>query len=218
MEFLFLSLLFAIMKHMNDSNAYKKIIFESYLANELLVEWSFVSLGTAAQEAGLDSSLPKILFKGDLEEAIFDFNHFVDTMLLGSFDLQHLSALRTHEKVQQALEKKMLFFNAYAHKTVSILRYFSSPLRLKTLIQLQWRTLNRIWYFAGDTATDFNYYSKRVLLGYIYKTTFLYWLKNRHAPIKNTIDFMNKRFKEVAMVPHLRGIALGMIKKLNPFR
>lgn len=203
---------------MTDIQYMKQALFEAYLAQDACHEWSFEALELAAEQARLDAALPRILFKGDLDEALLEFNAFSDEQIFKSFELEVLSTLRTHEKVQQALEKKIRFFAQHPHKAVSIFKYLASPLRMKYMLQLQGRTVNQIWYFAGDRATDFNYYTKRALLGYIYKATFLYWLKNRRAPVEKTLSFMNKRFKEVAMIPHLKEMAKGMLSNLNPFR
>lgn len=203
---------------MTDIQHMKQALFEAYLAQDACHEWSFEALELAAEQVGLDAALPRILFKGDLDEALLEFNAFSDEQIFKSFELEALGKLRTHEKVQQALEKKIRFFAEHAHKTVAIFTYLASPLRVKYMLQLQASTVNQIWYFAGDQATDFNYYTKRALLGYIYKVTFLYWLKSRRAPVEKTLTFMTKRFKEVAMIPHFKEMAKGIISKLNPFR
>ncbi len=202
---------------MNSVETLKTQLFDAFLQLKTPCFWSFETLETASKEAQLDTNLPRILFKGDLDSALLELNSYIDTLLLKTFAPETLKTLRTHEKVQQALEKRMRFFSDHPQKTVAILKYASHPLRLSLLRKMQWSTLNSIWYFAGDTATDFNYYSKRLLLGYIYKATFLYWLKNRQHPIEKTLSFMNKRFKDVAMIPHLKTFISSSFQKINPF-
>ena len=34
--------------------------------------------------------------------------------------------------------------------------------------QFRWKTADTIWRLAGDESTDFNYYSKRLLLSWVY--------------------------------------------------
>ena len=39
-----------------------------------------------------------------------------------------------------------------------------------------WRTADTMWRAAGDTATDYNHYTKRAILGAVYSSTLLVWL------------------------------------------
>ena len=46
-----------------------------------------------------------------------------------------------------------------------------------------------MWILAGDKSLDYNYYTKRILLGGIYATTILYWLDAEdRADVSNFID------------------------------
>jgi ubiquinone biosynthesis protein COQ9 len=44
--------------------------------------------------------------------------------------------------------------------------------------QTLWQAVDSIWHLAGDTATDWNYYTKRTLLAGIYQAALFYWLNN----------------------------------------
>ena len=47
-----------------------------------------------------------------------------------------------------------------------------------------YETVDGIWYAAGDSATDFSFYTKRVTLAAIYAATLPYWLEDR-SPFGN---------------------------------
>ena len=47
-------------------------------------------------------------------------------------------------------------------------------------------TVDAIWYAAGDSATDFNFYTKRGLLAAVYGATMLYWLDDRSPDCTDT--------------------------------
>jgi ubiquinone biosynthesis protein COQ9 len=72
-----------------------------------------------------------------------------------------------------------------------------------------WRTVDAIWYAAGDTATDFNYYTKRALLAGVYGATLLHWLDDRSEDSTATWAFLDRRIAEALGVPR----ALGDIAK-----
>lgn len=47
-------------------------------------------------------------------------------------------------------------------------KYYRKPSNIAFASKITWRTVDRIWRYAGDTSTDFNYYSKRGLLYSVY--------------------------------------------------
>lgn len=47
--------------------------------------------------------------------------------------------------------------------------------------RLTWRTADRMWRAAGDTATDFNHYSKRAILSGVYASTAARWFADEAA-------------------------------------
>jgi len=70
---------------------------------------------------------------------------------------------------------------------------FNGTLALKLL----YRTVDGIWYAAGDKSTDFNFYSKRALLGGVFSSTVLYWLNDRSEGDQATWDFLARRIDDV---------------------
>lgn len=75
-----------------------------------------------------------------------------------------------------------------------------------------WRTVDLMWRAAGDTATDFNYYSKRGLLAGVYGSTLLYWLDDNSEGRCETWDFLDRRIADVMRVPR----AISRLKGLLP--
>ena len=63
--------------------------------------------------------------------------------------------------------------------------------------RIGWRTVDRIWRLAGDTAVDFNHYTKRITLGAVYAATLLVWLDDRSDGNADTAAFLDRRLDEV---------------------
>jgi ubiquinone biosynthesis protein COQ9 len=77
---------------------------------------------------------------------------------------------------------------------------FNGPLALRLL----YRTVDAIWYAAGDTSTDFNFYSKRALLSGVFSSTLLYWLNDRSEGDQATWDFLARRIDDVMRFEKLK--------------
>jgi ubiquinone biosynthesis protein COQ9 len=61
------------------------------------------------------------------------------------------------------------------------------------------RTVDAIWYTAGDTSADFSWYTKRALLAGVYSATLFYWL-NETATQESTMAFLDRRLAGVAQI------------------
>lgn len=75
--------------------------------------------------------------------------------------------------------------------------------------KLLYRTVDAIWHMAGDTATDWNFYSKRGLLAGVFGATVLYWLNDRSEDYADSWDFLDRRLRNVASF----GKATGKLKE-----
>jgi ubiquinone biosynthesis protein COQ9 len=81
--------------------------------------------------------------------------------------------------------------------------------------------VSAIWYAAGDTATDFNYYTKRALLAGVYSATVLYWLDDKSEDFAKTWTFLDRRIADVMRVPQVLGALRerlgGILPRFRPF-
>ena len=77
-----------------------------------------------------------------------------------------------------------------------------------------YRTVDAIWRAAGDTSTDFNYYSKRALLAAVYTTTLLRWLDDQSDECAETWAFMDRRIADTLRIGKLRRRAEKLLARL----
>jgi ubiquinone biosynthesis protein COQ9 len=68
-------------------------------------------------------------------------------------------------------------------------------------LRLLYDTVDAIWYAAGDTATDFNFYTKRALLAGVYAATTLCWLEDRSREMEETHAFLDRRINDIMAIP-----------------
>jgi ubiquinone biosynthesis protein COQ9 len=54
-----------------------------------------------------------------------------------------------------------------------------------------------MWRLAGDTATDYNHYSKRVILGAVYASTMAVFLNDESEGFADTRAFLARRIDQV---------------------
>jgi len=86
-------------------------------------------------------------------------------------------------------------------------------------LRLLYNTVDAIWYAAGDTSTDWNFYSKRALLAAVYAATQLYWFEDRSPGAEETRGFLERRLADVMALPKAGAELRNLADRLpNPFR
>lgn len=74
------------------------------------------------------------------------------------------TALKIRERIARALETRLdaAFANEAAERRLA--GFMAQPQNLALATRLAWESADAMWRWAGDTATDENHYSKRLLL------------------------------------------------------
>ncbi len=87
------------------------------------------------------------------------------------------------------------------------------PNRTISLSKQLYKSIDQIWYLAGDTSVDFNFYTKRLILAGIYSRVVLFFFNNNNQnELENLLDLNLKR---VAKIPELKS-KLNIIKDYLP--
>tara|TARA_Y100001936_G_C16063119_1_gene665443 strand:- start:2040 stop:2384 length:345 start_codon:yes stop_codon:yes gene_type:complete len=73
--------------------------------------------------------------------------------------------------------------------------------KVRVLSQL-YKSVDLIWYISGDNSTDFNYYSKRIILAGIYFRTLIHFFNNNN--IAETEMILDKSLSKVKKIPILK--------------
>ena len=106
------------------------------------------------------------------------------------------------EKVALAVKTRLRLLIPTREAARKTATYLSLPHHIGKATHLLYQTVNEIWYYAGDTSTDHNFYTKRGLLAWVYSSTFLYWLRDPSDGFENTWVFLDRRIEEVLALPH----------------
>ena len=98
-------------------------------------------------------------------------------------------------------------------------QFLPLPKNAPLALRLVYETIDGIWYAAGDSATDFSFYTKRATLAGIYAATLLYWLEDRSPGFADTRAFLDRRLAEVARIGQARHrLQTGLDRLPNPLR
>jgi ubiquinone biosynthesis protein COQ9 len=164
--------------------------------------WTQLALRDAGEKAGAAADAQR-LFPGGPIDVLSHLSRRADERTVEALE-KEAGELKVRERI--ALGVKLRIQNTVGGKEsvrrgLSLLALpFNGPLALKLL----YRTTDAIWYAAGDTATDFNFYSKRALLAGVFSSTLLYWLNDRSEGDQATWDFLDRRIADVMRFEKLK--------------
>lgn len=111
--------------------------------------------------------------------------------------------MRIREKIAFLIFARLRACEADEHGKEALRRavaYLTHPLRAGFALQSKFVAADAVWRAAGDTSTDLNYYSKRVLAGGVYASSLYYFLEDASPEYKDTQAFINRRIDNVMQI------------------
>jgi ubiquinone biosynthesis protein COQ9 len=75
------------------------------------------------------------------------------------------------------------------------------PIHAALAARLLYRTVDAVWHAVGDRSTDYNFYTKRMLLAGVYSSTVLFWINDKSADCAETWAFLDRRIADVMQIP-----------------
>jgi ubiquinone biosynthesis protein COQ9 len=160
--------------------------------------WTLAALRAALPEPA-DAEL---LFPNGVADLLEAFSDLADRRMIEAAG--DLSALRTHERVRALVAQRFALLRPHRAALRRAAALFSLPRHATVAARAAARTLDAIWYGAGDRSADFGWYTKRITLGFVYSTSFMYWLQDASPDDAATLAFLDRRLADVARLGRLR--------------
>jgi len=198
--------------------AAKDRLLEATLPNVLFDGWSLAGLKAGALAIDLPEAQIAVLFPDGGTEAALWLDDWADRQMLDALDAIDLKALKVRERVATAVKARLAVLGPHREAVRRAISLKASPWGAAKAAEIVYRTVDAIWYAAGDTATDFNFYTKRALLAAAYGPTVLYWLNDSSEGSSDTFAFLDRRLGDVMQIPKLTDGVKRAVKHLTgPF-
>jgi len=181
---------------LDPDSAVRDRLAEAVAAEAAFSGWSLTALRTAARHIGADSDAER-LFPGGPVDVLAYLSERADQRTVAELENAGVTTLRIRERIKLAVRLRIentVGGKESVRRGLALLALpFNGPLALKLL----YRTVDAIWYAAGDTSTDFNFYTKRATLAGVFSSTLLYWLNDRSENNEATWSFLDRRIDDV---------------------
>ncbi len=202
-----------------DHDAVRRAILAAALPHVPFDGWTQVSLNAGARDAGYSETDVVRVFPGGPIDVIGFWSTDADRRMLASLETLGLAQMRVRERIATAVRIRLEDVVAHREALRRALGLLALPHNAARGAELTWRSVDAIWWAAGDTSTDFNFYTKRGLLTAVYASTLLRFLDDRSEGCAETWGFLDRRIGEVMRVPKLIGEVQARLAKLpNPLR
>jgi ubiquinone biosynthesis protein COQ9 len=194
-------------------------LIEAMLPEVAFDGWSRAALRAAARRTGMPAAEALALFPGGPADFVACFSRWADRYMLDRLESLPLDQLRVPERIALAVNIRLEIVEPWREAVRRALLVLAPPQYAPLALRLLYDTVDGIWYAAGDSATDFSFYSKRATLAGIYAATLIYWLEDRSPGFADTRAFLERRLADAARIGAARRRLEAAFDRLpNPLR
>ena len=202
-----------------DRDADRVALLEATLEHAAFDGWSQKALDAGARDAGIPLDRALNAFPGGMAEMLAFYHEVEDRHMLEAMARANVSDMRVRDRIAFAVKTRLQRNMRHREAIKSACSFLAMPHNAALALRVLYRTVDAMWYGAGDNATDFNFYTKRALLAGVYSSTVLYWLNDRSTGAADSWAFLDRRIEEVMQVPKVLGKVGAITNRLpNPFR
>jgi len=159
--------------------------------------WGEAALAMAADELKVPADRARLAFPGGAPDMIDAWFDWVDKAMLAALPPELIAEMKIRDRIGNLLLFRLQTLLPYREALRRALSILALPRNAPGAAALAWRSADRIWRLAGDTATDFNHYSKRAILIGVYGSTTMVFLDDASEDLADTRAFLDRRIEEV---------------------
>ena len=105
--------------------------------------------------------------------------------------------MRIRQRITHCVRRRIELVADHREAVRRAAALFSLPHHAPDGARAIWETADLIWTRCGDTATDYNWYTKRAILSSVHSATVLFWLGDQDPRAQATWDFLDRRIENV---------------------
>jgi ubiquinone biosynthesis protein COQ9 len=146
------------------------------------------------------------------------FSHAADAQMETRLAAMNLPAMKIRERIRMAVKTRIEVLAPHKEAARRAAAFLTLPPHAALGARLAWRTVDLMWRAAGDTATDFNFYTKRAILAGVYSATLLRWFTS--SDDSETDAFLADRIENVMTFEKIKAQAkegLARLPSLSEF-
>lgn len=166
--------------------------------------WNEQSLFAAADELGIDHDVAKLAYdSADLDapnlpmKMMQSWICYVDAEMERRLPPAKLGKMKIRERITALLITRLEIAQPHREAQRRAISLMALPGNVRISMKIGWRSADHMWRLAGDTATDYNHYTKRAILSSIYTAILLNFINDESENFEDTRAFVDRRIENV---------------------
>ena len=175
--------------------------------------WSNEALDMAADQLGADRDVARLAFKDDgAMGMICAWIETIDRQMAIDLPAENLAEMKIRERIRSLIQYRLDAVVGLEESLRRALAIMAMPQNAARALRTGWSSADVMWRLAGDTATDYNHYTKRAILASIYGATLAIFVDDESEGKAETRAFLGRRLDGVMKFEKAKA------KWLNPER
>lgn len=174
--------------------------------------WSAQAVINAAEIRGVNPDVAALAYPGGAMDMIAAWIASVDFAMADAFPPERIAALKIRERIRALVQFRLDAMTGSEEALRRAMAIMALPQNAARALKLGWSSADRMWRLAGDTATDYNHYTKRTILASIYAATLSVFVSDESEDKAETRAFLERRIDGVMKFEKVKA------KWLNPDR
>ena len=167
--------------------------------------WTPDALRLAAEATAINPDVAVLAFPGGAMDMIDAWFAHVDHAMLANLPPEMLATMKIRARITALVEARLDLLSLDIEALRRALAVLALPQNLPRATKLGWRAADAMWHAAGDTATDFNHYSKRAILGTVYMATIMAMMDDESDGYADTRAFLGRRIDGIMRFEKFKG-------------
>ena len=187
-------------------------------ASAIFDGWNDFALVSASELAGVDPAVARLAFPGGAIDMIAAWVAAVDARMEQAFDREVLAQMPIRERIRALVWFRLEAIMGLEEALRRSLAIQAMPQNLVRTAKLGWHSADVMWRLAGDTATDYNHYTKRGILAGIYAATLAVFVDDESEGKAETRAFLDRRIEGVMKFEKAKARWLKPREHFDPVR
>lgn len=136
-------------------------------------------------------SVKNEFFPKGLNSLMYELNLLINKKLSKEKKPSRFKSFKINEKVKYFTMRRLMIFQSLVDKKSFFGKVFKPNLLLSSN-KVLFKIADEIWFLSGDKSTDYNYYTKRIILMKVYALTFSFFIFDNSKNLDRTRNFLDR--------------------------
>lgn len=159
--------------------------------------WSADAVSAAANDLKVDPDVAALAFPGGAMDMIAAWIETIDADMAEALPQDTLAKMPIRERIRSLIQFRLDAIAGLEEALRRALAIMAMPQNAARSLKTGWHSADIMWRLAGDTATDYNHYTKRTILAGIYGATLAVFVGDDSEGKADTRAFLDRRIEGV---------------------